>query len=193
MNAQQYAIAAEWDVELGVHVLALGASNICQAVRNSLTLQSTAPYSVFIVPPRNYANTWSGYILDTFNLFSRHLEGEVGLRVDGSALYGSGFNFTTTPLVNPRLRLQLNPLPDDPTWRGLEIHAGTGLYSQVPLAAFYFSGSSSFSSECARSPCRPMGGSAIIRLPARRQGDTSERHKQTLPSCCAFQVPGEHR
>ena len=88
-------------------------------------------YSYSIAPPRNYANTWSGYAVDSFSLLSRHVEGELGARVDGTSVFGDGFNLTTAPAVNPRVRVQYNPFTDGGAWKALEFHAGTGLYSQL--------------------------------------------------------------
>jgi hypothetical protein len=140
IDAQGYALSAEWDIELnGSNLLALGASNSFRSVLNNFHTYYASGEDVPIVPPRDYADTWSGYALNRFSLLSRHLEGELGLRVDGATIFGDGFNLPTSPSLNPRLRIQFNPFTDGGSLRGLEFHVGSGLYSQIPLNAFYFS------------------------------------------------------
>jgi outer membrane receptor for ferrienterochelin and colicin len=144
IDAQEYALSAEWDIELGgANLLIFGANDSFQSVLNNFHIFYEANnVDAPIVPPRNYANTWSGYALDQFSFLSRHLEGELGLRLDGVNIFGDGFNLPTLPSLNPRVRLQFNPVTDSGSLRGLEFHAGSGLYSQIPLKAFYFSSNS---------------------------------------------------
>jgi hypothetical protein len=169
IDALQYTLSAEWTIELGTGtLLALGASGSYQSVRHDYEFHFAAPdQTASITPPRNDATTGGVYALDRYSFFSRHLEGEIGLRVDSAHVFGDGFSLPAPAVLNPRLRVQYNPFTDGGPWSGLEFHAGSGLFSQIPLTAFFFSGDTasgvvSPSLKPVRSWITDMGGSLSL-------------------------------
>jgi hypothetical protein len=81
------------------------------------------------------------YVDDQFTLVPGILEGEGGLRVDHSFVYGGGEELQTYPVVNPRLRLTYTFLKDRGLIQSMDVNGGSGLFSQFPTDSHYMDSS----------------------------------------------------
>ena len=81
------------------------------------------------------------YLDDQFTLVPGILDGEGGIRVDHSFVYGGGEELQTYPVINPRIRLTYTFLKDRGLIQSMDVNGGSGLFSQFPTDSHFMDSS----------------------------------------------------